>query len=86
MARGRRQVRHCVRPYDAVNVALLLVTLQALLLTETAKRAPLSARVVGGVVANHALRRDPQSCLERIHKIARAYGLTDTVNNPKQFI
>jgi len=33
-----------------VNVALLLVTLPALLLTVTAKRAPSSAIVVGGVV------------------------------------
>jgi hypothetical protein len=33
-----------------VNVALLLVTLPARSLTITAKRAPLSAGVVGGVV------------------------------------
>ena len=33
-----------------VNVALLLVTLPALLLTITAKSAPLSASVVAGVV------------------------------------
>ena len=33
-----------------VSVALLLVTLPALLLTVTAKRAPLSAIVVGGVI------------------------------------
>ena len=34
--------------YLTVSVALLLVTLPALLLTVTAKRAPLSARVVAG--------------------------------------
>jgi hypothetical protein len=33
-----------------VRVALLLVTLPALLLTTTEKRAPLSAAVVAGVV------------------------------------
>ena len=39
-----------VRVGFTVNVALLLVTLPALLLTVTAKSAPLSSAVVGGVV------------------------------------